>query len=591
MPPPRGDREAPIPSDSATAAAGGTSRLTPPRVGGVAGLLAGCVVLAPWLVPGALLVRDLVAVPDPAWASHLLTGGLRVARDVPGEVLAALVGQVLGGDLVVRLALLGACVALGAGIGRLLRDAPPAAAAVAAVAAVVSPWTWAYLRAGQWLVVVALAVVPWVADAVARDDRILLVRALVVGAATGFLAAVVVWPTLVVVGVVARRWRATALGLATAVVGALPWLLLRAPSSADPDGFAAFAANADVPLGTWAALLAGGGYFNAAIASPWRDMLVLGTLATLLAVAAAGSAVAAAWWREGGRPALQGLVVVGGVGVLVAGLGATGPGLRALAATARVVPATAVLRDTHRLLAPWVVVLAVGVGLLVARLIRHHGGAWQVAAIAVLLVVLALPDPVVGPRLPGTTTLPAAWGDAARMVDDDPRPGVVLVVPHGQTQRYAFTDDRPVAVPLRRLVARPVAVSTDLRVGDLVVGEDDGQGPWARLAARPPARWDAAAFADAGVAWVAVTDPDRLTPTPPAGFERVVDDPTLVLLRVTGSPTPVDVAAAPWLVGLDGLLLALGVGVLARPRRRCPGRGSPAPDSVADQPRQAPDPG
>lgn len=584
MPPRRRDREAPISSEPAAAVPGAAPRLTPPRLGGVAGLLAGGVVLAPWLGPGALLVRDLVAVPDPAWSLHLLTGGLRVARDVPGEVLAALAGQVLGGDLVVRLALLGACVGLGAGIGRLLRDAPPAATVVAAVGAVVSPWTWAYLRAGQWLVVVALAVVPWVADAVARDDRVVLVRAMVVGATTGFLAAVVVWPTLVAVGVAGRRWRATAVGLVTAIVGALPWLVLRAPSVADPDGFAAFAANADVPMGTWASLLSGGGYFNATIASPWRDTLVLGGLATLLALAAAGATAATAWWRGAGRPALQGLVVVGGLGVLVAGLGATGAGLRVLAAAARAVPAVGVLRDTHRLLAPWVVVLAVGVGLLVARIVRRSGGAWQVAATAVLLLVLTLPDPVVGPRLPGTSTLPTAWVDAARAVDDDPRAGVVLVVPHGQTQRYAFTDGRPVAVPLRRLVGRPVAVSTDLRVGDLVVDEGDAHAPWARLAGGPPSGWDVGMFADAGVAWVAVTDPSLLPSSLPAGFERVVEDPTLVLLRVAGSPTPVDVAPAPWLVGLDGLLLALGIGVLVWPRSRWTGRGTPAAGGLADQP-------
>ena len=527
--------------------------------------MAGLVVLAPWLWPGELLVRDLVAVGDPAWSTALLTGGSRLARDVPGEVLAALLGQVLGGGVVARGALVLACVALGAGVGRLLAGAHPAVVAVGAVAAVHNPWTWAHLRAGQWLVVVALATVPWVAVHVAADDRWGTARATASAAVTGFLATVVVWPTLVVVGLWTRRWKALAVGIATAAVTALPWAVLGGPGRVDPDGFAAFAVRADTPLGTWGSIVSGGGYFNATIASPWRETVLLGGLATLLAVVAL--VLAACHAREvAGTPrggALIGLGTTAGVAVLVAGVGATAAGQQVLVAASRAVPALAAVRDTHRLLAPLVVVLAVGVAVGVARLGRVLGPV-AVAVAAVGMLVLALPDPVVGPRLPGPVEVPAAWRQAAARVDADPRPGVVLAVPPGQTQRYAFTDGRPVAVPLRRLAAREVVGATSLRVGDLVVDDGVASPPWAGLAESPPRRWDPERFAASGVAWVAVTDPGRLPERGelPGGFTPVVDAPSLVLLRVEGDPPPGEDAHAPaWLVVLDVALLVAVTGL------------------------------
>ena len=366
----------------------------------------------PWWRPGALLVRDLVAVTDPAWSTALLGGADRLPRDVPGETLAALAGQVVPGDLVVRVVLLVALVALGAGVGRALGRGP-LPAAVAGLVAVWNPYVLARLHQGQWLVVVALAAVPWVVVHVAADDRARLARTLALAGATGFLAPLVTGPALVAAAVLARRWRALAVGLAASLLMALPWLVVAEPVLADPDGPRAFAPSADLPLGVVPSLLTGGGYFNTGVASPWRGRWPVAVLALLLAVVALWGAVA--WVRAGGaeRRARGGLVATGLLTLVAATVTATSAGQDAMVALGEALPATAALRDSHRLLAPWVVLLAIGAGAAVHDLGRRTGQAPGIAAVVALLAVVALPDPLLGPRLPPPSDLPAAWQQAA----------------------------------------------------------------------------------------------------------------------------------------------------------------------------------
>jgi hypothetical protein len=555
----------------------------PPVVGAVAGTAAGLVVVAPWLLSsGSLLVRDLVAVAvPPGLGLHLLQGGVRLARDVPGEVLAAAAGQLVGGAWVARLVLVGAFGALGLAVGRILVDRNPAAVVVAAVAAVANPWTWAHLQQGQWLVVVAYAAVAFVALAAAAGDGLGTARAVAAGAVSGVVAVVVVWPTLVVAALVGRHLRTLAMGAAVAVVTALPWLLLPGPTSVDPDGFAAFAANADTPLGIAASLVSGGGFFNASVSSPWRDLLPIALVATIVAVAALVR-IGVFVRRDGPaapRNAAAGLLVTGLVGWGVAALGATSPGLAVLREVATVVPAIAVVRDTHRLLAPLVLASALGLGMLVDDLVARRSlgpgrAGVGMAVVGVALVVVLLPDPVVGPRLPGPASLPVSWTTAATAIDASSGPGGLLVVPYSQVQRYDFTPGRPVAVPWRRLVDRPVLVGSDLVVDDLVVDDGVRDEVWADLAAQPPAEWSAAEMAAAGVAWVVVTDPGMLAAGEWArvsagqGFHLAVGDADLVALRVDApGVAALRPAVGRWILWLD-LCILVAVLVLALPWRR-----------------------
>ncbi len=561
-------------------------------VGGIAGGVAGLVVLWPWLgAPGSLLTRDLVAIAGaPGWSPHLLQGGLRLARDVPGEVMAAGLGQVIGGAWVVRVALVLASVALGGGVGRILAGRASGAVVVAAVAAVANPWMWAHLQQGQWLVVIAAACLPWVASGVARDDALTTARSIVGAAVTGVLALVVVWPTLVVTGVLGRRWRVLGMGLAVGVIAALPWLVLPGPARIDPDGFAVFAANADTPLGVAASLVSGGGYFNASVASPWRGLAPLAVLATIVALVALVRAARSRTADVGGDAsglAIRGLLVAGAIGWAVAVVGATPWGVATLAAIAARVPAVAIMRDTHRLLAPLAVVTAIGLGLLVDDLtgrVRASGPAmrWSIVAAGLGVVVIMVPDPLVGPRLPGPSQLPASWVGAAEAIDSSSAPGAVLVVPHGQVQQYPFTTG-PVAVPWRRLVDRPVLVGSELVVDDVVVDDgvvDDGvdDGPWAALARVDPSQWTAEDMAANGVAWIVVTDPSLVAGKSLAsGLDVVVADDSLVVVQATGrvdggapDPDGLDVGVGGWVFWVDGVVL-LGALALCLPWRRLRG--------------------
>jgi hypothetical protein len=569
---------------------GWLDRATPAKVGGLAGAAAGLVMLWPWMRPGSLLVRDLVAIGDPAWSTRMLLRSSRLPRDIPGEALTALLGQVAPGDLLVRLALLGGFVALGAGAARLGGPRGSlAAAAVTGVAVVWNPWVWSRLHQGQWLVVIALATLPWVLVHLRDGRQWGLARTMVVAGFTGFAALVVVVPSLVLVALVRRRWSGLLVGLAVAGSMALPYLVVAPRIAADPDGFAAFAPSADLPMGTATSLLSGGGYFNAGVVGGWRATVGIAVVATLVAIAAV---VGAASWRVAPHAPADPLartaaVVAGAAGLVLVSLTATESGQAWLAAQAVRWPWLSVFRDGHRLLGPWVVVLAVGAGHLARLAVRRWPGGGGIAAVGVAVVILALPDPLVGPRLPPPSHLPASWQQAADVIDDAPNPGAVLVVPYGQTQAYPFTDGRPVAVPLRRMVEREVLVDTRLVVrredGRELVVDDVGGGEPIRALARDPATADGAAFAEAGIAWVAVTDPSRFVEVPAAGMSIALRAPTIQLLQVDEEFAVGERGPPRWPLLLDLVVAALAVTLLLvggrDGDRRDAHRGSRAPRS------------
>ncbi|MDX1619622.1 MAG: hypothetical protein R3320_01435 [Nitriliruptorales bacterium] len=557
--------------------------VSPTTSGALGGAIAALAVLMPWWRPGALLVRDLVAVPDPAWSPALLEASGRLPRDIPGEMLAAAAGQVVPGDLFVRAAILAALVYLAAGVGRLVRATPPLAAAVGGFVAVWNPYVLGRLHQGQWLVLVALGAVPWIVVHLRADDRWRLARTVVVASLSGFLTFVVAIPTLLIVGTVARRFRAVGVGTAVAIVMALPWLLIADGLGSDPDGFRAFAPNADLAGGVVPSLLTGGGYFNAAVASPWRERWLVAAVALFLlalAVVGLGMWIRAARGRD--RHIRSGFVLAGLSALLVAMVAASGAGQEWLGEASEALPGLSVLRDSHRLLAPWVIALAVGTAMFAGSGGVRSQTVPGVAAVVVVAAIVALPDPIIGPRLPEPSTLPPAWQEAADLVNGHQAGGAVLVAPFGQTQRYDFTDHRAVAVPLRRLMRPPVLVDSRLAVGDLVVDERVADEPFRRLASRPVSNLSGSELASHGVSWVAVTDPRRFVSMTGPDTKLVLDAPSIQLIRVElpGGAALGTTRPASWLITVDVLvgLVALGAVVapmMGRPRASpVSGRGS-----------------
>jgi hypothetical protein len=101
----------------------------------------------------------------------------------------------------------------------------------------------------------------------------------------------------------------------------------------------------------------------------------------------------------------------------------------------------------------------------------------------VLLAVLALLAPVL--LLPGlawgaagrlhAVSYPADWLRARQIVDRDPRPGSVLLLPWAQYRRYPWNNFEAVYDPWPRLLARTMIWNDALRVGPVTVAAESAQ--------------------------------------------------------------------------------------------------------------------
>ena len=145
------------------------------RSGGRVGLLAGGVlavlVLGPLLVRGYVLTYDMVFVPRLELGRGLLGLDVAVPRAVPADLLVALAGRLVPGDLVQKLVLAGVFVGAAAGAARLVPSPRPAARAAAAVLYAWNPFVYERLLLGHWGLLVSYAALPWVASS-ALDLRL-----------------------------------------------------------------------------------------------------------------------------------------------------------------------------------------------------------------------------------------------------------------------------------------------------------------------------------------------------------------------------------------------------------------------------------
>lgn len=409
--------------------------------------------LTPLLGQGVVLSRDMVFVDGIPLGRQLL-GVDGVPRAVPSDLLVALGSRLLGAGLFQDLVLVALVVLAVWGAVRLAPTRSTLAACAAGTAYGWTPYLHERLLLGQWALLIGWAVLPWAVGA-ARDWRAgssgwPAVAWLAVAALGGASAVLLVGLVLVVCG-------RPLLAVGATLVLSLPWVvpaLLGSVAAGDPDGVAAFAARSDTPFGVVGSLLTGGGVWAPAAVPPGRSAGAVVAL-VLLVVALVGARHLPRRW-----------LVAAGLGLVLAVLGrVAGPLLRWAVVH---VPASGLLRDGQKWLAPFVLVVAVGLAVGVEELAARTELRRAVLVLALLAPLAALPGAAwaEGGRL-RASTVPADW----ERVTGQAR-GEVLVLPWALYRAFPWNDERTVLDPATKLLRRPV-VNDDLPLshGD-VAGED-----------------------------------------------------------------------------------------------------------------------
>ncbi|MBB5432796.1 hypothetical protein [Nocardiopsis composta] len=532
-------------------------RAAPWLVGAAAGALA----LGPGLGRGYLLRYDMVFVPDPPLGPVQLGAGEGFPRAVPSDAVAALLSRLLPADVVQTLLLLAVFAIGAAGAARLVPAGPGRAQAPRLAAALFYAWNpflAERLLLGQWAVLLGYAGLPWVLAAAVRLGRrrgfarfvVALLPAAVGGFSSAVLSALVALPAAA-----AARLRTVPAAAAGIVLVSLPWLLPALGSGArtDPAAVGLFAARADTPFGAAGSLLSLGGIWNARAVPELYGHPALAALRLVLSLAALAGWV---WLLRGGRlgAAGRGLSTAAAAGFGVALLGTAEPGRELLRWLIEAWPGFGPLRDGQLYVAPLALLQAVGLGGAAAWL---HGAEGEGRAGPVAAALLAC-APVV--LLPGLlwgaggklvpVDYPAEWGEVRRIVDGDPDPGSVLVLPWSAYRGLDWAGGgRTVVVldPAAKLFERRTVWNDDLRVAeDGEVRTVRGEDPAARAAARLAAegRADAASLGALGVRYVLVERealPDTASEDPlgenkflsdPDSFDQVHEGPRLALYRI-----------------------------------------------------------
>ena len=548
---------------------------------------------------GYPFARDLVFTPRLPLRAEALGLGTGSPRAAPLDAVVGLLGAVVDGAVVGRVAVVLVLAAAGWAAHRLVRPLGVPARALAGGLAVWNPFVVERLGLGQWALLAGYAALFGVAAAVRRTDpdgqsrrgrAARLAPWLALGALTP-TGAVLVGVTTVVLGVRSRR-DAGLLALAAAVQ--LPWLLPAllggAGAVSDPAAVAAFSARSERPGPAVLSLVGLGGIWDGqsvpGTRTGWLGYATTVLVLLVLVVAArrglAPSVVGrSAWWWGLGGLVLAALTSIGPLGDVVADL-------------TEVVPGLGLLRDAQKWLAPFVVLtvvaaaVAANAGLAVARR-RLPVLAPTVLALVLVAPFVLLPDAtVVVHRVLTPVTYPGELVAAADVVDG--RPGLVASVPWRLYREYAWAGEYATYDPASRWLDARVVTSDDLVLGDRVVrGEDPLARAVGDVVTRPgPAT--AADLAALGVRWVLVAVDDPAAPPllaalgSTSGVERAVEGPAYALFGLPGASP--DVAAgsdvAPWrvwLVGLADVAVALGLAVVSLVARR--GRSSRGSVTVA----------
>jgi hypothetical protein len=464
------------------------------------GLCLGLLALGPGLWPGYLLSYDLVFVPRPQFNSAVLGTGGTLPRAVPSDAVMAALARIAPADVVQKVVLLSIFVLACAGAARLIRraasrDGLAAGGGLAAQLAAGALYAWnpfvaERLIIGQWATLLGYAGLPWVLDAVSRPAArlgprtlrlaVTLLPAAVGGFAAMSISALVALPAAIFQPPRPRGSsisRGTWLAVVVGILGvlSLPWLVPALSRSVPTNaaGVAAFAARADTPFGTLGSLVMLGGGWNAQTVPAGYGGAVSVLWLGLAAVALAG-------FVSLGRTRWAGLTIAAAAGLVIAMLGAVGAGQDLLRTLIDWWPGFAVLRDGQQFIAPLALAEALGLGLVVDRVLGAsrppllREGRLAIAAALIAAPVLLLPGLAWGAagRL-RPVEYPADWLAARQLINADPDPGDALLLPWASYRRFSWNHDEAVLDPWPRLLQRDVTWNDGVRVGSIQLPPED----------------------------------------------------------------------------------------------------------------------
>lgn len=587
-------------------------------------------VLGPALGRGLVQSYDIAWSPDARWTPAILGLDAPAPRVVPSDAVVTAIGLVIGPSLTQKAILVGILLGASLGAHRLLvlgsRTAGTSAPGVGAGMLVIllaqwNPFVAQRLIVGQWTVLLGYCLIPWAWIAVLRWSRggsvaapaAVLVAAGLGGANTWLMIVCALGPSVLVIQVLRRRagpeeslpqgvnadgrqWAPTrrrvpgsrtpsalaliAVALGSAACWALPAL---AVGSARPGGAGAtgvpgldaFAARSDSRYGFVGSLLSGGGIWNPFAQGAERGDPVASTVILLVAVAALVLLV----HRVRRHDVLATVLLAGALPALaLAMLSAWEPARGLWSVLVNATPGGGLLRDSQKLVAPWVVAFVVAAGLGMQSALRRHPE-WTLAGGALAL----LPIPLAATMVWGfhgrfdAVPVPPDIRTVASRLSAAPS-GQVGLLPWSQYLRYPWNSGRTSVSVVPRMLDQPVLHADSLPLsGGVVAGEN-------RRAAAVDRQIAAGADPIAAVRaqgvrylwWEQTGGAER--PRLPADARVLVDTPSIVVAEFPGADDgpPVDHpflratgAAASFVTAASALTLACSSAIR---RRGLPGR-------------------
>jgi hypothetical protein len=285
--------------------------------------------------------------------------------------------------------------------------------------------------------------------------------------------------------------------------------------------------------------------------------------AVILALAAFGYGVLSRRWPAG-RVARLSVVAAGGFALAL--LGTLPWTANLLEWSVSHIPGAGLLRDGHKFLVPYALLLvlctALGAERLAQRLAEPRARLLLLAMIAIPVAVM--PDLAIG----GAGQLrpvsyPADWDRVADVVGA--APGEVLTLPFSEYHTYLWNRGRTVIDPAPRYLPGDVLADDTLRVGDIVIAGENPRAAEVRrvLGAGGP-------VSQLGIRWVLVQhETGGSVPTGAlAGLERVYTGRFLDLYR---NPSTARARSAEWMrrislaaAGITAALLLIAAGLSLR---------------------------